>query len=196
MGEVTLITGGARSGKSRFAETLAAEGGGRVVYLATLEPRDDEMRLRVARHRASRPASWLTVEEPLDPLAALQRQVPHETCLLDCLTLWLSNLLLQTESPEAGTEALEDPTPLTSAILGRVRALLEWQQSQPSHLIIVTNEVGSGLVPEYELSRTYRDLLGEANQIAGAAADRLYLCVAGQAVDLKTIARSTSGPGE
>ncbi len=174
MGEMILITGGARSGKSRFAEKLASERGPDVLYLATLEPGDEEMARRVQVHRASRPAVWRTLEEPLDVTGALEKSGPYGVCLLDCLTLWVSNLLLTSETEDSGEACLE-----------RVRRLVLWQGGQAAGLIVVTNEVGSGLVPEYPLGRLFRDILGEANQLMAAAADAAYLCVAGYAIDIK-----------
>ena len=172
MGRLTFITGGARSGKSRLAERLAMRAKGPVVYLATLEPLDDEMKARVQEHRRLRPAGWTTIEEPLDPIRALDAAPTFETCLLDCITLWVSNLLLRDEGP-----------------LPRLRALIEWQRARSSSLIVVSNETGSGVVPEYELGRRFRDALGEANQLLCAAADEAYLCVAGTALDLKALGR-------
>jgi adenosylcobinamide kinase/adenosylcobinamide-phosphate guanylyltransferase len=181
MGTTTFVTGGARSGKSRFAETLAREAGGRVVYLATMQPGDDETAARIQAHRARRPSDWLTVEEPLDPETALSRVGDYDVCLLDCLTLWLSNLLLA--GPGAPDEAA------SAAALERVRGLLTWQAARESSLIVVSNEVGAGIVPENPLGRLFRDLLGEANQLVAAASGRAYLCAAGYAVDLKALGR-------
>lgn len=182
VGELIFITGGARSGKSRFAERLAGNFG-RVVYLATLEPGDAEMQRRVEVHRASRPAAWPTIEEPLAVTGALEGAAPYDVCLLDCVTLWLSNLLL---SPLAQGSSDADAA---AHVLGRVQALLAWQERRSESLILVSNEVGSGLVPEYPLGRLYRDILGEANQVLSAAADEAYVCVAGYALDLKALGR-------
>jgi adenosylcobinamide kinase/adenosylcobinamide-phosphate guanylyltransferase len=174
MGAITLVLGGARSGKSRFAQALASQAGGRVLYVATLEPLDTEMRDRVEAHRRSRPADWPTIEEPLDPVGALSRHGPYEVCLFDCLTLWLSNLLLQ-----EGVDTSHD------WVSGEVEKLIAWQKDQPAALIVVSNDVGSGIVPDNELARRYRDLLGEANQAVANAAGNVYLCVAGYALDIK-----------
>jgi len=183
MGDLALVLGGARSGKSRFAESLAREAGSRVVYLATLVPGDAEMRLRVETHRASRPPAWRTVEEPIELVAALTATGAYDACVLDCVTLWISNLLL------AGGEAKEPGPERVSAALEAVCGLIAWQREHPAAMIAVSNEVGSGLVPEYPLGRVYRDVLGEANQLLAAAADRAYLCVAGYALDLKAAGR-------
>lgn len=180
MGILVLVTGGARSGKSRFADKLAPRLGSRVVYLATLEPGDEEMRRRVEAHRASRPEAWHTVEEPLDLTGALSRAEPYDVCVLDCLTLWVSNLLMAMDVTARGDKALEH-------VLERVGDLLGWHQRRQTHLIVVSNEVGGGLVPEYPLGRLFRDALGEANQLVAAAADEVYLCVAGFALDVKRL---------
>jgi len=180
MGELVLVIGGARSGKSRFAQKLASANGGRVIYLATLDPGDAEMRQRVEMHRDSRPGEWETLEEPLAVVAALSKTLPYDVCLFDCLTLWVSNLLLAAGEAIAGTDAKA-----SARVLERVRELVDWQAAQAPALIVVSNEVGSGLVPEYPLGRLYRDVLGEANQILAVAAKRAYLCVAGYALDIK-----------
>ena len=164
---IVYVTGGARSGKSRFAEAWAAKQSASVTYLATAQAFDDEMRERIERHRADRPAHWPTLEEPLNvpqALAELQGVI-----LLDCLSLWVSNLLLAD---------LED-----AAILERVDALLA--QANSKTLILVSNEVGSGIVPDNALARRYRDLLGWANQRAAAAADEAYVLVSGLPLRLK-----------
>ncbi|HEY7270147.1 MAG TPA: bifunctional adenosylcobinamide kinase/adenosylcobinamide-phosphate guanylyltransferase [Dehalococcoidia bacterium] len=172
MGALTFITGGARSGKSRLAERLASRASGPIVYLATLEALDDEMRRRVTDHRNARPAAWRTVEEPLEVIDALDRAGPYDACVFDCVTLWLSNLLLRDREP-----------------LPAVEALIEWQAKQAAALIVVSNEVGSGVVPEYELGRRFRDALGEANQLLSAAASEAYVCVAGRAIDLRALGK-------
>jgi adenosylcobinamide kinase/adenosylcobinamide-phosphate guanylyltransferase len=182
MGDLTLITGGARSGKSRFAERLASEHGGEVLYLATLEPADDEMARRVEAHRRSRPAAWRTVEEPIAVVEALSRAEPFDVCLLDCVTLWVSNLLLAAGEDEAERE----PDAAARRALAAVQALADWHAGRDARLIVVTNEVGSGLVPEYPIGRLFRDVLGEANQLLAAAASRVYLCVAGYAIDVRS----------
>jgi len=173
----TLVLGGARSGKSTFAERLAAAHGGRVTYLATAQAFDAEMTARIAAHRAVRPANWQTAECPLDPAAALRAFGAETDCfLLDCLTLLVSNLLLADESSaEARVQSALD-------------ALLAAGRETEADLIIVSNEVGLGLVPEYPLGRLYRDLLGKANQRLAAHADHVYYLVAGLPLDVKALA--------
>ncbi|WP_420593516.1 bifunctional adenosylcobinamide kinase/adenosylcobinamide-phosphate guanylyltransferase [Deinococcus sp.] len=164
---IVYITGGARSGKSRFAEAWAAKQSAPVTYLATAQAFDDEMRERIERHRTDRPAHWPTLEEPLNVPQALAEL--NGVILLDCLSLWISNLLLAD---------LDD-----TAILERVDALLA--QANSKTLILVSNEVGSGIVPDNALARRYRDLLGWGNQRAAAAASEAYLLVSGLPLRLK-----------
>jgi adenosylcobinamide kinase/adenosylcobinamide-phosphate guanylyltransferase len=183
---LTLILGGARSGKSTYAELLAPRLGQRVLYVATAKALDDEMRARVANHRARRPADWLTLEAPLVVGAAL-RASPYaaeaDVILLDCLTLLVSNVML------SGGPDLPEPDVDTAwaGIQAEVEALLEAQRSLGAHLIVVSNEVGLGVVPPYSLGRTYRDCLGRANQVLARIADRVILLVAGLPVDLKAL---------
>jgi adenosylcobinamide kinase/adenosylcobinamide-phosphate guanylyltransferase len=173
--EVVFVTGGARSGKSRYAQTLAeawADGGeARLLYIATAEIRDAEMRERVAKHRADRGPRWDSLEEPLDLPRALGRAVAYRGALLDCLTLWTSNLLEAHPSQKALDQAVE-----------RFLAALE---AFPGRLCVVTNEVGSGIVPANALSRRFRDAAGTINQEVAARATEAHLVVSGLALRLK-----------
>ena len=184
---LSLILGGARSGKSAFAERLAARHMGPICYVATAEALDDEMRARVAAHRAARPAAWQTIEAPLDPTAALRRAGRPAAVLLDCLTVWTSNLLLaELDRDSADIE----PAAAAGAEAGArsaVGALLGWQRDTATPLYIVSNEVGLGVTPPYPLGRVYRDTLGRLNQQVAMRAERLYLVVAGLALDLKAL---------
>lgn len=172
--KIVLFTGGARSGKSARAEQYAARLSPRVTYIATAEAGDDEMRARIARHRQDRPAGWETRETPLAPATALADLAPGSVALLDCLSLLVSNLLLA-HQPEPAVEA-------------EVGALLETARARDLTLIVVTNEVGMGIVPAYPLGREYRDLLGRANQQVAAAAAETYLLVCGIPVELRALA--------
>jgi len=178
--QLILILGGARSGKSTFAERLAAGRGERITYLATSTACDEEMAERIARHRAERSSAWRTVECPLDPASALRAHAADTDCfLLDCATLLVSNLLLAEDS--AGEETVRRA----------LDALLAAYREAAIDLIIVSNEVGLGLVPEYPLGRLYRDALGRFNQQVTAVADKVYFLVAGLPLDIKSLACSS-----
>lgn len=172
MSRVVFVTGGARSGKSAYAQRLAEEAaaGEPVTFVATAQAFDDEMRDRISRHQADRPAHWPLLEAPLDVAAAL-RGAGGGVVLLDCLSLLVSNLMLA-ERPE-------------EEVLRGVRDLLDTARARRLHLVVVTNEVGSGVVPPSVLGRVYRDVLGRANQLAAAAADEAHLVVAGLPLRLK-----------
>lgn len=167
---LVFVTGGARSGKSAFAERRAAASGEGVTYLATAQAFDAEMEDRIRRHRADRPAGWQTLEEPLDVPAAVQR-VQTPVLLLDCLSLWVSNLMLADLPDEA--------------ILAQADALLTATHARSSLTVLVTNEVGLGIVPDNALARRYRDVLGWVNQRAAAASDEAWLLVSGLPLQLK-----------
>ena len=198
--QLILILGGARSGKSAFAERVAASSGRTVTYIATATAGDDEMRTRIAHHRASRPREWHTIEEPLD-LAGAVRQAYRlaDVLLLDCVTLWLGNMLSQEPGQRENDDKSIEELRITSnlfdeACLKQVEALLAVVQSaEPNKtLIVVTNEVGLGVVPAYPLGRVYRDTLGYVNQRLAQAADRVYLMMAGMAVDIKRLHEEAS----
>ncbi|MGZ3662911.1 MAG: bifunctional adenosylcobinamide kinase/adenosylcobinamide-phosphate guanylyltransferase [Ktedonobacterales bacterium] len=182
-----LILGGARSGKSSYAESLALRLARErlVVYVATAEAGDDEMRARIADHQASRLAAWATIEAPLNPAAAIAGS-PAATAagvvLLDCVTLWVSNVLLSTEQDATAARAA------AVRVGSELDALLDLYRAAPWSLVLVTNEVGMGLVPPYPLGRIYRDLLGRVNARLAAEADAVALLVAGLAVELKALA--------
>jgi adenosylcobinamide kinase / adenosylcobinamide-phosphate guanylyltransferase len=159
---LTLVLGGARSGKSRHAEALITAGSPPWVYVATAEPLDDEMTARIAAHRARRGAGWRDVEAPRDLPDALARTAAGGAVLVDCLTLWLSNLMLADADIEAEAARLE------SALA-----------SMAAPVVLVSNEVGSGIVPDNALARRFRDAQGRLNQRIAARADRVVLMVAG-----------------
>ena len=176
-GELILLLGGARAGKSAAAERLA-QAGRRVLFIATAEALDEEMRRRIAAHRARRPSGWDTLEEPLDPVAAAGAVLDrYDTVVFDCLTLWVSNLLLR-QADDSSVEA---------AILAATRALLELIENSSATWIVISNEVGLGVVPPSPLGRTYRDALGRVNQLVAARAGKVYLMVAGLALELKEL---------
>jgi adenosylcobinamide kinase/adenosylcobinamide-phosphate guanylyltransferase len=178
--ELILILGGARSGKSAHAQALALEmGGPAVLYLATAQGHDEEMLWRIALHRADRPAGWRTLEAPsLIGAPVAEAAADARVVLLDCMTLLTSNAVLS-----AGDDV---PAPVAEAAVAReVAALLAAYQTGDATWIVVSNEVGMGLVPPYPLGRVYRDALGRANQTLAAAADGVSLLVAGLPMRLK-----------
>ncbi len=170
----TLVLGGARSGKSAFAERLVVNSGLPRIYLATATAGDEEMRLRIARHRQERGEGWRTVEEPLDLVAALTRHNHDGAVLVDCLTLWLSNLMFADRDVEAESQRLAN-----------------WLATTPGPVVLVSNEVGLGLVPETPLGRSFRDAQGRLNQIIAAAVPDVAFVAAGLPLWLK---RSSSQP--
>jgi adenosylcobinamide kinase / adenosylcobinamide-phosphate guanylyltransferase len=165
-----VLLGGARSGKSALAQRLASATDAAVTLIATAEARDDEMAERIAAHRAARPALWTTVEEPLDVARALAGVPQHACVILDCLTLWVSNLLL---SGWPASRIEEEATRVAALAADRIAPTL-----------VVSNEVGMGVVPAYELGREFRDVQGRVNAVFCAVADRSVLVFAGRALDL------------
>ena len=164
-----LVLGGARSGKSRYAQARAEALDGDLVYIATAQPLDDEMEDRIARHRADRGARWSTLDVPLDPTAAIRAQAaPGRVLLVDCLTLWTSNLMFAERDLDAETEAL-------ATAVAEARG----------PLILVANEVGLGIVPDNALARRFRDAAGRINQSVAAAANEVQFLAAGLPLRLK-----------
>jgi adenosylcobinamide kinase/adenosylcobinamide-phosphate guanylyltransferase len=180
--QLTLILGGARSGKSSYAERLATQRGTRVAYIATAQAWDEEMALRIANHQAQRPPHWRTIEAPTRVGAAIAtaeaKAGDWEVVLLDCLTLLASNVILTLPEPVEIAAAEE-------ALGVEIEALLAAYQASKAHWIIVSNEVGLGIVPAYPLGRVYRDALGRANQQFAALADEVLFMVAGLPMRVK-----------
>lgn len=166
MSKIILITGGARSGKSTFALKLAKETAQKVAFIATCQPNDDEMLLRIKKHKLSRPKSWLTIEEPYELDKAIKKAAMQSGCvIIDCLTLWVSNLLLRNI---AG-----------AIIIAKATKTVEMIRKTGVQAIIVTNEVGMGIVPDNILARQFRDIAGEINQYFARQSDKTYLMTAG-----------------
>lgn len=181
-----LVLGGARSGKSDFALKLARDIGGRVVFLATAQAHDDEMRERIAVHQQQRLQEWRTIEEPLNVADALGAQARNaDVVLVDCVTLWVANLLAA-----ASPAGVDEPDVAATAdqLASQLGALHDWYRSSSASLILVSNEVGMGLVPPYPSGRAFRDLLGGANQRLATLATEAYLLIAGMPVELKQLA--------
>ena len=168
---VTLVLGGAASGKSRFAQGLAERQPGPLLYVATAQAGDGEMAARIARHQQARGERWHTLEAYRDLTVVIPAAVGCGAVLVDCVTLWLSNLLLAGESAEEVWPAVE--------------AFLAVLAGLPAPLILVSNEVGQGIVPEHTLARTFRDLAGQVNQCLAARAESVWLVTAGLPLQLK-----------
>jgi adenosylcobinamide kinase/adenosylcobinamide-phosphate guanylyltransferase len=176
-----LVLGGARSGKSRYAVEQAAQSGRRVAFLATARALDGDMAARIARHRADRPARFTTVEEPQEIVAACRRAATaHDLILVDCVTVWVANLM------ERGDD--------DAAVLASADDLAKLQRERVVSLVIVSNEVGEGVHPSTALGRRYRDLLGSVNLRLAAGADRVTLMVAGLPMIVKDEPPPPAGP--
>jgi adenosylcobinamide kinase/adenosylcobinamide-phosphate guanylyltransferase len=171
MGKITLILGGARSGKSTYAVSLA-EKYSKVAFVATCEALDKEMAERILRHRRSRPENWVTFEEPRDTAALITRLGNKFDCvIIDCLTLLVSNLILAGDKEEE--------------VVKKIAALLAGFKKKKSRIIIVSNEVGLGIVPANGLGRAFRDIAGKVNQRAAQAADEVFFIVSGMPLKIK-----------
>jgi adenosyl cobinamide kinase/adenosyl cobinamide phosphate guanylyltransferase len=173
---ITLILGGARAGKSRRALTLAGDER-TVAFVATAQAFDDDMHERILLHRAERPSVWQTIEVPIDVAAAVRGIAPASTVIIDCVTLWVSNILLSHESDLHSAQA---------AVEAHVTSLITVLRQRSAPTLLVSNEVGLGIVPSTSLGRHYRDLLGRANAQLAAAAERVELLVAGLPLVLKS----------
>lgn len=176
---LTLLTGGARSGKSHLAVQMASASGAPVVFVATARPSDADMSARIARHRAARPPGWHTIEEPLDLTGALDR-ARGGVVVVDCLTLWVSNMML--EGIATATIAKRGAEAASAAV------------SRSGDTIAVTNEVGSGVHPRSDLGRDFRDLLGCVNALWAASSGRSFLVVAGRILPLQDPHGAVEGP--
>ena len=187
---IILVTGGARSGKSSFAEKFVASHGQRIAYVATAQILDEEMRYRVALHKKRRPASWTTYEAPFAAEGAIRAaSEAHDALLFDCLTVYLSNLVCKLSEDELADEARVYELAHSAA-----DRLIAAAKESGMTCIFVTNEVGAGIVPENKLARLYRDIAGLVNQQVAAAAEAVYLTVSGIPVDIKKLASQISAP--
>lgn len=187
MGKLVLVLGGARSGKSTFAEKLAQKIGDKdVIYVATAGCHDEEMAKRIEIHQKSRPQEWLTIEETKKVAnVILQQGNNSKVILLDCLTLLTTNLLLD--------EGIEPDLSKEEIIANEVKAIALNSKQVSADVIVVSNEVGLGLVPTYPLGREYRDVAGRANQLIASFADEVYFAIAGIPVEIKALAKKLEG---
>jgi adenosylcobinamide kinase / adenosylcobinamide-phosphate guanylyltransferase len=175
---IILITGGTRSGKSDYARKTAEALSGNRAFVATCLATDEEMSRRIRKHQQERlKADWHTIEEPLELAGTLRKLQDFDVLLVDCLTLWISNLMYEGRDQESGLSEGE--------ITGKADELLKACSGLPGTVIFVTNEVGSGIVPENSLSRHYRDLVGRCNQVMAAGANEVYMVACGLPLNLK-----------
>ena len=173
MSNITLILGGARSGKSSYAQKLVEESGKSVTFLATAQALDEEMFTRIQKHQAERPAHWQTLEIPLD-IASHVKEIRSEVVVLDCVTLLISNLLMKFVKDD-----IVEEVSFMQAVQQEMEELLAAIRASNHDWLIVSNEVGLGLVPPYQMGRVYRDGLGWANQRLARAAEKVIFMVAG-----------------
>ncbi|MGI6152758.1 MAG: bifunctional adenosylcobinamide kinase/adenosylcobinamide-phosphate guanylyltransferase [Christensenellaceae bacterium] len=185
MGQITFITGGARSGKSKFAQKLADDRAIDIAYVATAVETDMEMRARIEHHRASRPLDWQTYEYPYNLLDCF-RNTHHQLYLVDCVTAYITNLLIRI-MPESAEENIELDTiyNVESQIKQEMQEIAAFMRADDAEYVVVSNEVGMGIVPEYVLSRVFRDISGRANQLFAEAADEAYFIVSGIPMRIK-----------
>ena len=180
MSTLTLILGGARSGKSSYALKLAEDSGKPVTFIATAQAFDDEMSARIQKHKTERPAHWQTLELPLN-IASSVSQIKSDAVILDCVTLWVTNLMMQFVKDD-----LVDELSYLNAIQNEMEALLSAIRNLNQNWLVVSNEVGLGLVPPYQMGRIYRDGLGWANQRLAKEADTVLFMVAGLPMTIKS----------
>ena len=185
MRRLVVVTGGARSGKSTFAEKIAKDCNCDVVYIATSIPFDDEMRARIKKHIEQRPADWKTIEayKDLDKHLAGEKD-EHVVYLLDCITIMVTNLMLES-SIDWDNASNSECDYIEAQIKLEMEKLLKVVNEKDTTFILVTNEVGMGIVPENKISRIFRDIAGRVNQMLAQAADEVYLCVSGIPVKIK-----------
>jgi len=186
MGKMILVTGGARSGKSSFAETRVAELGENILYIATAIPFDDEMKDRIRKHQSSRPSHWETWEGYRGLGAAIKKAGKEKDgVLVDCVTIMVTNIMLSHSEVDFEQLAPHDMDRIEEDIRQEVTELIEGIQASDCDVVLVTNELGSGLVPENPMGRAFRDFAGRANQMIGRAADELWLAVCGVPMKIK-----------
>ena len=186
---ITLVLGGARSGKSSFAQQIAWQRGGYdVIYLATALSGDEEMAARIKDHRQNRPIEWKTIEEPLQVSKIFSALPPGQVVVLDCLTILISNILLR--EAEAGPTDFDFAAASNEKeVFLEIEMMLKHSREKKLDLIMVSNEVGQSLVPTYRLGRLYRDVVGRANQLLAGVAGQVYLLYAGLPVEIKELAQ-------
>lgn len=181
----SLIIGGARSGKSRFAQELAMSLSDKVLFAATAEPLNEDMQNRIARHKSERPQTWQTIEVPTDLASQIKHHLEDkEVVIIDCLTLLTSNVLLGQSRGFSDENRIEEQA-VENQLMTKIEALIDLMNKSNAIFIIVSNEVGLGLVPDNDIARIYRDLLGRVNQAIAQYADEVYFLLAGITLKVK-----------
>lgn len=186
MGKCILVTGGARSGKSTFSETMAEPFGEKVLYIATAMPFDDEMKERIEKHKMKRNKKWTTIEDFKDVAGIITKTGDKYDCIiLDCITVMLTNQILNYFDYDVEGLSIEDYNEVEKVLTGKMDDMLVAITKTKSVAILVTNEVGWGIVPENFTARAFRDIYGRVNQILGEGADEVYLTVCGIPIKIK-----------
>ncbi len=185
MGKLILVTGGARSGKSSFAEGKAKGFGENILYVATSVPFDEEMKLRIKKHREQRPSCWETLEAYKDmDIRLAGRLEGKDAVLLDCITIMITNIMFESPMDWENFRS-EDMAKMEEDVEGEIQKLITVLKASPVSWVLVTNEVGMGIVPSNAISRLFRDIAGRTNQMLAREADEVYLCVSGIPVKIK-----------
>jgi adenosylcobinamide kinase/adenosylcobinamide-phosphate guanylyltransferase len=185
MGKITLVTGGARSGKSTYAEKLVATYGSKICYIATSIPFDDGMKDRIKKHQEQRPSAWDTLEAYEDIDQHIKRRAgSYDAYILDCITLLVTNLMFR-DMPDYDTLNYDGIEDIEKMIASQIGLMIESMRQADDNVVLVTNEVGLGIVPENKLARVYRDIAGRVNQQLGHLCDDVFLVVCGQAMHIK-----------
>lgn len=188
---IIAVLGGARSGKSSFAQEIAQKLGKSTIYIATAQNKDEEMAERIAKHRATRPQTWETLEAPYNLVQAIREGAARaEVILVDCLSVYISNLLLKGFGDLGTDDDPKLPPNLEAELLGEIEEVLQVAQGASATVIFVSNEVGQGIVPLYQSARLYRDVAGRANQSLAKVATKVFYVQAGIPMELKSLAIS------
>lgn len=186
MGKIILVTGGARSGKSTFAEEMASKYGDSILYVATSIPFDEEMKERIRKHRAQRPLNWETAEAYKDIDKAINSRIEGKNAvMLDCITVMVTNIMFEIDNNWDDELKQETVDKMETNVKSEIAKLLTIAHDAGIPFILVTNEVGMGIVPDNPISRAFRDIAGRVNQIIAREADEVYLCVSGIPVRIK-----------
>ncbi|MGH4120322.1 bifunctional adenosylcobinamide kinase/adenosylcobinamide-phosphate guanylyltransferase [Clostridium sp.] len=186
MGKLILVTGGSRSGKSTYAENLAKSFEDEVLYIATCVPFDDEMKDRVRKHRESRPKSWETYEDYRNLKQVYSREeISFKCILLDCITVMIANLIFDLIGENVEELTSEEINAMEKSILNEIKEFIDTADINTQTVILVTNEVGSGIIPDNKLSRIYKDIAGRINQYIALRTDEVYLTVCGIPIKIK-----------